>query len=69
VGIRVVKDLPQVGKNYLDVRLLPSYECSHGFTTVHSTFRPAPFVCAPSLVTLLTSSIRLSRQFSRCCNG
>jgi choline dehydrogenase len=68
-GIKVVKDLPQVGKNYLDVRLLPSYECSHDFTAAHSTFRPVPFVCAPSLVTLLTSSIRLSRQFLRCCNG
>jgi choline dehydrogenase-like flavoprotein len=68
-GIKVVKDLPQVGKNYLDVRLLPSYECSYDFTAAHSTFRPVPFVCAPSLVTLLTSSIRLSRQFLRCCNG
>jgi choline dehydrogenase-like flavoprotein len=68
-GIKVVKDLPQVGKNYRDVRLLPSYGCCHDFTTVHSTFRPVPFVCAPSQVTLLTSSIRLSRQFWRCCNG
>lgn len=68
-GIKVVKDLPQVGNNYYDVRLLPSYGCSHDFTTVHSTFRPVPFVCAPSLVTPLTSSIRLSRRFLRCCNG
>jgi choline dehydrogenase-like flavoprotein len=68
-GIKVVKDLPQVGKNYCDVSLLPSYECSHDSTTMHSTFHPVPFVCAPSLVTLLTSSIRLSREFLRCCNG
>ncbi len=67
--IKVVKDLPQVGKNYYDVRFLPIYECSHDFTTMHSTFRPVPFVCAPSLVTLLTSSIRLSRHFLHCCNG
>ena len=68
-GIKVVKDLPQVGKNFCDVRLLPSYNCSRGFITVHSTSRLVPFVCAPSLVTLLTSSIHLSGQFSRCCNG
>ena len=70
-GIKVVKDLPQVGKNYRDVRLPLSYECSHDFTSesVYSTFRPVPFVCAPSLVTLLTFSIRPSRQFLRCCNG
>jgi choline dehydrogenase-like flavoprotein len=67
--IKVVKDLPQVGKNYRDVRLFSSYECSHDFTIVHSTFRPVPFVCVPSLVTLLTFSIRLSRQFLRCSNG
>jgi choline dehydrogenase-like flavoprotein len=68
-GIRVVKDLPQVGKNYCDVRLLPSHACSHDFTTVHSTFRPVPFVCAPGLVTLLTSLIRPSGRFLRCCSG
>ena len=68
-GIKVVKDLPQVGKNYYDVRLLPSYECLLDFTIMHSTFRPVPFVCAPSLVTHLTSSIHLSRQFLRYCNG
>lgn len=68
-GIKVVKDLPQVGKNYLDVSLLSGHACSHDFTTVHSTFHPVPFVCAPSLVILLTSSIRLSRQFLRCLNG
>lgn len=68
-GIKVVKDLPQVGKNYFDVRLLPCYECFHDLTTVYSTFRPVPFVCVPSLVTLSTSSIRLSRQSLRCCNG
>ncbi len=67
--IKVVKDLPQVGKNYYDVRFLSSYECSRDFTSVHSTFHPVPFVCAPSLVTLLTSSIRPSGQFLRCCNG
>ena len=53
-GIKVVKDLSQVGKNYRDVRLLPSCGCSYKFTTVDSIFHPVPFVCAPSLVSLLT---------------
>ena len=68
-GIKVVKDLPQVGKNFCDVRLLSSYSRSRGFITVHSTSRLVRFVCAPSLVTLLTSSILLSGQCLRCCNG
>jgi choline dehydrogenase len=28
-GVKVVKDLPQVGKNYCDVRLLTDHGCSH----------------------------------------
>jgi len=40
-GIKVVKDLPQVGKNYFDVRLLPSYEHFHNLTTAqHITSGP-----------------------------
>ncbi len=67
--IKVVKDLPQVGKNYYDVSHLQSVNCFHGFNSVHSTFHPVLSVCAPNLVTLSTSSIRPSRQFLRCCNG
>lgn len=67
-GIKVVKDLPQVGKNYYDVSCLLSVNCID-FNVAHSTFHPVPSAYALSLATRLTSSIRPSRQLVRCFNG
>lgn len=70
VGIRVVKDLPQVGKNYCDVSSLPIADgrfCV--LTAIHSMFHLVPSACAASAATRSTSSTRPSRQVSRCYNG
>ena len=68
-GIKVVKDLPQVGKNYYDVSCLSRVNVSLDYNIVHSTFHRVPSAYAPSLATRLTSSTRPFRQWVRCCNG
>jgi choline dehydrogenase-like flavoprotein len=71
VGIKVVKDLSQVGKNYCDVGVLPPITdislCV--LTTVLSISTLAPSAFAASANTRSISSIRRVKGFLRCYDG
>ena len=71
VGIKVVKDLPQVGKNYYDVSSpLASRSSVIGFlTTATSIFPLALSACVPSLDIRLIFSTRPFGPPSRWYNG
>ena len=70
VGIRVVKDLPQVGKNYHDVSVLLITDILFCvLTTVHSISTLAQSAFAASAATRSTFSIRQVKGFLRCYDG
>jgi choline dehydrogenase-like flavoprotein len=69
VGIKVVKELPQVGKNYYDVSGILHPEVFYSVTTAHSIFLLVPSACEASLATRSTSSTRLFRQPWPCYSG
>jgi len=70
VGIKVVKGLSQVGKNYCDVSGLPIADILFCvLTAVHSMYHLVPSACAASAATRSISSTRPFRQVSRCYNG
>ena len=71
VGIKAVKDLSQVGKNYYDVSSLSTSRSSIMvyLTAALSTFHLALSVCVASLDTRLISSTRPFGQPLRCYSG
>ena len=70
VGIKVVKDLSQVGKNYCDVGVVPITDISLCvLTTVHSISTLVPSAFAASADTRSISSIRQVKGFLRCYDG
>ena len=70
VGIEVIKDLSQVGKNYCDVGVLPITDISLCvLTTVLSISTLVPSAFAASANTRSISSIRRVKEFLRCCGG